>query len=65
MAKLARREKASFWTGLLSAATPEASFMTQCMRELLGAPGAPPEPPHRDLQAEEEEEAGQAGITTE
>ena len=55
-ARLANREKASFWTALLSAATPEASFMTQCMREPLGAPrpvGAPPEPAHRELQAEE------------
>jgi hypothetical protein len=60
MARLANREKASFWTGLLSAATPEASFMTQCMRELLWGPrpaGAPPEPAlHRELQAEGREQ---------
>lgn len=34
MARLAKREKASLWTVLLSAATPEASFITECIREL-------------------------------
>lgn len=56
MARLAKREKASFWIGLLSGATPEASFMTECIRELLTVhldPGATARPPpQRQLHAE-------------
>lgn len=47
MARLARRQKESFWTEQLSGATPEASLMTECIREVLGVPldpGAAPEP---------------------
>lgn len=55
MARLARREKASIWTLLLSGATPEASFMTECISELpwgpLGPAAAPGPQPHRELQA--------------
>lgn len=56
MARLARREKASIWTVLLSGATPEASFMTECIREFPWVPldpAATPGPlPQRELQAE-------------
>lgn len=56
IARLARREKASMWTVLLSGATPEASFITECISELpwgpLGPAAAAPEPlPHREPQA--------------
>lgn len=53
IARLARREKASIWTVLLSGATPEASFMTECISELPLGPAAAPEPPtpHSELQA--------------
>lgn len=59
MARLANREKASLWMGLLSGATPEASLMTQYMRELLEVafdPSvAPGPPPQRELHARKEE----------
>lgn len=56
MARFAKREKASFWMGLLSGAIPEASFMTEFIRELLEVPFDPdttpvPPPPQRELHA--------------
>lgn len=55
MARLAKREKASLWTVLLSGATPEASFMTECIRELPRVHLDPDEAagplPHRVLHA--------------
>lgn len=56
MARLAKREKASFWIVLLSGATPEASFITECIRELprehLGPDAIPGPPAQRVLHAE-------------
>lgn len=55
MARLARREKARFWTGLLSDESPVVNFMTQCIRELFDEPldpGATPGAlPQRELHA--------------
>lgn len=55
IARLARSEKASFWIVLLSGATPEASFITECIRELPRVhldPDATPGPlPQRVLHA--------------
>jgi len=55
MARFAKSRKESFWTGPLSGATPEASFMTDCIRELLGPPldpgAAVGPPPQTQLHA--------------
>lgn len=55
MARLAKSEKASLWTVLPSGVTPEASFMTESIRELPRVHLDPDEAagplPHRVLHA--------------
>lgn len=55
MTRLAKREKARFWMMLLSGASAEASFMTECISELVEElldPGTRPGPlPQRELHA--------------